>query len=67
MPSRIQIYTDRAPKPVGPDIESQTRQTLQMNRACAGFFPIDPPARATIEARRLPLDVLVEIECIAGR
>ncbi|MEJ1938108.1 Rid family hydrolase [Nostoc sp. NIES-2111] len=38
-----------------------------MNRVYAGFFPTDPPARATIEAKRLPLDVLVEIECIAGR
>ncbi len=126
MPSKMQIHTDRAPKPVGPysqgiiygelvfsaqigldpatdkivgpDIESQTRQTLQniaaileaggtslagalkvtvfladlddfdsMNRVYAGFFPTDPPARATIEAKRLPLDVLIEIECIAGR
>lgn len=126
MPSKIQIHTDGAPKPVGPysqgivygdqvftaqigldpatdkivgpDIESQTRQTLQniaaileaggtslasalrvtvfladlddfdrMNQVYAGFFQTDPPARATIEANRLPLGVLVEIECIAGR
>jgi 2-iminobutanoate/2-iminopropanoate deaminase len=28
-------------------------------------FPIDPPARATVEAARLPRDVFVEIDAIA--
>jgi 2-iminobutanoate/2-iminopropanoate deaminase len=65
MPSKIRIHTDRAPKPVGPysDLDDFDR----MNQVYAGFFPTDPPARATIESTRLPLDVLVEIECIAGR
>jgi 2-iminobutanoate/2-iminopropanoate deaminase len=35
------------------------------NQVYAGFFPHDPPARATVEAARLPKDVLVEVDCIA--
>lgn len=38
-----------------------------MNEVYARFFPGDPPARATVEAPRLPLGARVEIECIAGR
>jgi 2-iminobutanoate/2-iminopropanoate deaminase len=37
----------------------------QMNEAYARYFPVNPPARATIEAARLPRDVRVEIDCIA--
>lgn len=37
----------------------------RMNEVYARFFPANPPARATIEAARLPLDTLVEIEAIA--
>jgi 2-iminobutanoate/2-iminopropanoate deaminase len=37
----------------------------QMNEVYARFFPANPPARATIEAARLPLDTLVEIDAIA--
>lgn len=37
----------------------------RMNEVYARFFPKDPPARATIEAARLPLDTLVEIDAIA--
>ncbi|MCP4230691.1 MAG: RidA family protein, partial [bacterium] len=29
------------------------------------YFEEEPPARATVEVARLPLDVLVEIDCIA--
>jgi len=36
-----------------------------MNEVYAKYFPVDPPARATVEVSRLPKDVLVEIECIA--
>jgi 2-iminobutanoate/2-iminopropanoate deaminase len=36
-----------------------------MNEVYASFFKEDPPARATIEAARLPRDVRVEIDCIA--
>lgn len=37
----------------------------KMNEVYARFFPTEPPARATIEAARLPLDTLVEIDAIA--
>ena len=36
-----------------------------MNETYAKFFPAHPPARATIEAARLPRDARVEIELIA--
>lgn len=36
-----------------------------MNEVYGGFFPEDPPARATVEASRLPKDARVEIEAIA--
>jgi len=37
----------------------------EMNAVYAEFFRLAPPARATIEAARLPRDVSVEIDCIA--
>jgi len=37
----------------------------QMNTVYARFFDTHKPARSTIQVARLPLDVLVEIECIA--
>lgn len=37
----------------------------QMNEAYGRYFPANPPARATIEAARLPRDVRIEIDCIA--
>jgi len=36
-----------------------------MNEVYGRYFPANPPARATIEAARLPRDVRVEIDCIA--
>ena len=36
-----------------------------LNEIYAGYFPDDPPARTTIQAARLPLDIAVEIDCIA--
>jgi 2-iminobutanoate/2-iminopropanoate deaminase len=36
-----------------------------MNETYQAFFKADPPARATVEVRRLPRDVRVEIELIA--
>jgi reactive intermediate/imine deaminase len=38
-----------------------------MNRVYAGYFRRDPPARATIQAARLPRDAKIEISIIAGR
>ncbi len=37
----------------------------KMNAVYAKYFEWNPPARATVEAARLPKDVLVEIDCIA--
>jgi 2-iminobutanoate/2-iminopropanoate deaminase len=37
----------------------------RMNEVYAGYFRQDPPARSTIEAARLPRDVLVEIDLVA--
>ena len=38
----------------------------KMNEVYATYFPQNPPARATVEAARLPRDVRVEIDCIAS-
>lgn len=38
----------------------------KMNQVFARYFPENPPARATIEAARLPRDVRVEIDAIAA-
>ncbi len=37
----------------------------QMNEVYGRYFPANAPARATVEAARLPRDVRVEIDCIA--
>ncbi|MCE9584783.1 MAG: RidA family protein [Planctomycetes bacterium] len=36
-----------------------------MNAVYAEYFPKDPPARATVQAARLPKDATVEIDLIA--
>ena len=36
-----------------------------MNETYAKYFPANPPARATVEAARLPRDARVEIELVA--
>jgi len=38
---------------------------VAMNEVYAGYFPQNPPVRSTVEAARLPRDVLVEIDLIA--
>jgi 2-iminobutanoate/2-iminopropanoate deaminase len=38
----------------------------RMNEVYARYFPASAPARATVEAARLPRDVRVEIDCIAS-
>jgi 2-iminobutanoate/2-iminopropanoate deaminase len=38
----------------------------RMNEVYGRYFPENPPARATVEAARLPRDVRVEIDCIAA-
>jgi len=37
-----------------------------MNEVYGRYFNVNPPARATVEAARLPRDVRVEIECVAA-
>jgi len=37
----------------------------KMNLTYANFFDTHTPARTTVEVSRLPMDALVEIECIA--
>ncbi len=36
-----------------------------VNEVYGGYFPVDPPARATVEVSRLPKDVLIEMDFIA--
>lgn len=38
-----------------------------VNEVYAGFMPDPPPARATVEVRRLPKDARVEIDAVAWR
>ena len=38
----------------------------KMNEVYGRYFASNPPARATVEAARLPRDVAVEIDCIAA-
>jgi len=38
---------------------------VKMNSVYAQYFTSNPPARAAVEAARLPKDVLVEIEAVA--
>lgn len=38
----------------------------QVNEIYGKYFSVNPPARSTVEAARLPKDVLVEIEAIAA-
>ena len=38
----------------------------RFNRVYSEFFPDAPPARTTIEAGRLPMDIKVEIDAIVG-
>ncbi len=38
-----------------------------VNEVYGGYFPTDPPARATVEVSRLPKDVAVEMDFIAWK
>jgi len=40
---------------------------LKMNEVYKGYFPKDPPARATVSAGLVSPKMLVEIQCIAVR
>lgn len=41
------------------------RDYERFNDVYRRYFPSNPPARTTVEAARLPRDVLVEIDAIA--
>lgn len=38
-----------------------------MNDVYAAYFPLDPPARSTVEVSRLPKDVSIEMDFIAAK
>ncbi|OGW49828.1 MAG: hypothetical protein A2078_03560, partial [Nitrospirae bacterium GWC2_57_9] len=38
-----------------------------VNEVYGGYFPADPPARATVEVSRLPKDVAVEMDFICWK
>jgi 2-iminobutanoate/2-iminopropanoate deaminase len=38
-----------------------------INEVYGGYFPTDPPARATVEVSRLPKDVALEMDFIAWK
>lgn len=38
-----------------------------VNEVYAGYFPVDPPARATVQVARLPREALVEMDVVAVR
>lgn len=37
----------------------------EFNAVYAEYFPVDPPARVTVQAAALPLGALVEVACVA--
>lgn len=40
---------------------------VTVNEEYGGYFPIDPPARATVEVSRLPKDVAIEMDFVAWK
>ena len=46
---------------------NDSRNFAAMNEAYRPFFPKDPPARATVEARLMNVDWQLEIQCVAER
>ncbi|MEP0368042.1 MAG: Rid family detoxifying hydrolase [Cyclobacteriaceae bacterium] len=46
---------------------SDMKNFKKMNDVYSKYFADSPPARATVAVKSLPLDVLVEIECIAAK
>lgn len=45
---------------------SDMNEFAQMNEVYGSYFPVDPPARTTVQVARLPRDVKIEIDCIAA-
>ena len=46
-------------------LQSDIDEFSKFNETYAKFFPLEPPARATVEVSRLPKSVGIEIETIA--
>lgn len=77
----IDVQTERVLKNIagvleaaGSSLEGVVKTTVYLkdmadfpkfNECYAGFFPVNPPARATVEVSRLPKDVRVEIDAVA--
>ena len=40
---------------------------IEVNRVYESYFQSEPPARETVQVSKLPLDVPIEISCIAQR
>jgi 2-iminobutanoate/2-iminopropanoate deaminase len=38
-----------------------------MNEVYGGYFPVEPPARATVEVSRLPKDVSIEMDFVGWK
>jgi 2-iminobutanoate/2-iminopropanoate deaminase len=64
----------RVLKAAGSSLEQVVKTTVylrdmndfpRLNAVYAAYFPKDPPARTTIQAGKLPLDMAVEIDAIA--
>ncbi|HEY7616252.1 MAG TPA: Rid family detoxifying hydrolase, partial [Terriglobales bacterium] len=78
----VAVQTDRVLKNLaailkaaGTSLEKVVRATVflknmadfaAMNEVYGRYFGLTPPARSTVEAARLPKDVLVEIDVIAS-
>lgn len=77
----IDVQTERVLKNIagvleasGSSLEGVVKTTVYLkdmadfpkfNECYAGFFPVNPPARATVEVSRLPKDVRIEIDAVA--
>ena len=71
---RVLLNLDAVLRAAGTDLAHAVRTTIflhdladfaAVNAVYALHFPIDPPARATVQVSRLPRDVKVEIDLIA--
>jgi len=71
---RVLKNLDGILKAAGSSLDKVVRSTVflkdmghfgAMNEVYARFFKANPPARSTVQAARLPKDVLVEIDVIA--
>ncbi|HWR82259.1 MAG TPA: RidA family protein [Candidatus Deferrimicrobium sp.] len=71
---QVMANLDAVLKAAGTDFPKVVRTTIYLkdmndfaavNEVYATYFPVDPPARTTVQVARLPKDALVEIDAIA--